>query len=102
MLSFYRNQNLCDSISEAIWTWQSYPLHVFCWFQRNKVDITIVAQHVRDLFTAAAERPSQRRDWNASAIWNHEFSNTNLEIFFLRCMAYQTGIYEMTYKSAQS
>ena len=51
MLPFYRNQNLRDSISEAIWTWQSYPLHVFCWFQRNKDDITIVAQHVRDLFT---------------------------------------------------
>ena len=32
----------------------------------------------------AAKRPSQRRDWNASAIWNHEFSNTNLEIFFLK------------------
>ena len=84
MLPFYRNQNLRDSISEAIWTWQSYPLHVFCWFQRNKDDITIVAQHVRDLFTTAAKRPSQRRDWNASAIWNHEFSNTNLEIFFLK------------------
>ena len=74
MLSFYRNQNLCDSISEAIWTWQTYPLHVFCSFQRNKDDITIVAQHVRDLFTTAA---SER-------------------------MAYQTGTYEMTYKSAQS
>ena len=82
MLSFYRNQNLWDSISEAIWTWQSYPLYVFCWFQINKDDITIVAQHVRDLFTTAAERPSQRRDWNASAFWNHEFSNTNLETFF--------------------
>ena len=81
MLPFYRNQNPRDSISEAIWTWQSYPLHVFCWFQRNKDDITIVAQHLRDLFTTAAKRPSQRRDWNASAIWNHEFSNTNLEIF---------------------
>ena len=102
MLSFYRNQNLCDSIGEAIWTWQSYPLHVFCWFQRNKDDITIGAQHVRDLFTAAAERPSQRRDWNASAIWNHEFSNTNLDNFFLRCMAYQIGTYEMTYESAES
>ena len=56
MLSFYRNQNLCDSISEAIWTWQSNPLHVFCWFQRNKDDITIAAQHVRDLFKTAAER----------------------------------------------
>ena len=73
-----------DSISEAIWTRQSYPLHVFCWFQRNKDDITIVAQPLRDLFTTAAKRPSQRRDWNASAIWNHEFSNTNLEIFFLK------------------
>ena len=39
---------------------------------------------LRDLFTTAAKRPSQRRDWNASAIWNHEFSNTNLEIFFLK------------------
>ena len=77
MLPFYRNQSLCDSISEAIWTWQGYPLHVFCWFQRNKDDITIVAQHVRDLFTTAAERPSQMRDWNASDIWNHEFPNTN-------------------------
>ena len=47
MLPFYRNQSLRDSISEAIWTWQSCPLHVFCWFQRNKDDITIVAQHVR-------------------------------------------------------
>ena len=63
---------------------KSYPLHVFCWFQRNKDDITIVAQHLRDLFTTAAKQPSQRRDWNASAIWNHEFSNTNLEIFFLK------------------
>ena len=36
-------------------------------------DITIVAQHVCDLFTTAAERPSQRRDWNASAVWNQEF-----------------------------
>ena len=61
---------------------QSYPLHFFCWFQRNKDDITIVAQHVHDLFTTAAERPSQRSDWNASAIWNREFPNTNLEIFF--------------------
>ena len=80
MLSFYRNQNLCDSISEATWTWQSYPLHASCWFQRNKDDITIVAQHVRDLFTTATEQLSQRRDWNASAIWNREFSNTNLDI----------------------
>ena len=55
MLPFYRNQNLRDSISEAIWTWQSYPLHVFCWFQRNKDDITIVAQHLRDLFTTAGK-----------------------------------------------
>ena len=82
MLSIYRNQNLCDSISEATWTWQSNPLHVFCWFQRNKDDIIIVAQHVPSLFTTAAKRPSQRRDWNASAIWNRELSNTNLEIFF--------------------
>ena len=43
MLPFYHNQSLRDSISEAIWTWQIYPLHVFCWFQRNKDDITIVA-----------------------------------------------------------
>ena len=48
----------------------------------NKDDITVIAQHVRDLFTTAAERPSQRRDWNAAAIWNLEFSNTNLEMFF--------------------
>ena len=58
MLPFYRNQNVQDSISEAIWTWQSYPLHVFCWFQRNKDDITIVAQHLCDLFTTAAKRPN--------------------------------------------
>ena len=58
------------------------PLHVFSWFQRNKDDITIVAQHVRDLFTTAAERPSFRRDWNASAIWNREFSNMHLQIFY--------------------
>ena len=79
MLSFYCNQNLCDSIIEATWTWQSYPLRIFYWFRRNKDDITIVAQHVRDLCATAAERPSQRRDWNASAIWNPEFSNKNLE-----------------------
>ena len=84
------------NISEATWTWQSYPLRVFCWFQRNKDDITIVAQHGRDLFTTATERPSQERyerDWNASAIW---------KIFFPRCMAYQTGTYKMADKSAQS
>ena len=62
---------------------KSYLLHVFCWFQRNKDDITIAAQHMCDLLTAA-ERPSQRRDWNASAIWNHEVSNTNMIYFFLK------------------
>ena len=70
------------------------------WFQRSKDDITIVAQHVRDLFTTATEWPSQRRDWNASAIWNREFLKTNLEIFFPISIAYQTGTYEMTHKSA--
>ena len=54
----------------------------FSWFHRNKDDIAIVAQHVHDFFTTAAERPSQRRDWNASDICNHEFPNTNLDIFF--------------------
>ena len=53
----------------------------------NKDDIAIVAQHVRGLFTTAARRPSQRRDWNASAIWNHEFSNTNLDIFYPKMYA---------------
>ena len=48
MLSFYHNQNICDSISEATWTWQSYLMHVFCWFQRNKDDIRIIAQYVRN------------------------------------------------------
>ena len=60
------------------------PLYVFCWFQRNKDDMTIVAQHVRDLFTTATEQPTQRRDRNASAIWNREFSNMNLEVFFFK------------------
>ena len=32
---------------------------------------------MRDLFTTATERPSQRRDLKASAIWNHEFLNAN-------------------------
>ena len=57
---FTATQNICDSISEATWTWQSYALHVFCWFQRNKDYIKIVAQHVRHLFTTAADRPSQK------------------------------------------
>ena len=74
----------------------------FWWFKKNRDDITIVAQHVRDLFTIAAKRPSQRIDWNASAVWNREFSNTNLNIFFPRCIAYQTGTYEMTHKRTQS
>ena len=30
------------------------------------------------------------------------FENTNLEIFFPKCIAYQTGPYEMTHKSDQS
>ena len=60
---FYRNQNFCDSISEATSTWQSYPLHVFCWFQRNKDDTTIVAQHMCDLVTIPTKWPSQRREW---------------------------------------
>ena len=65
-----------------------------------KEDITIVAQHMRDLFTTAIERPSQRRDRNASATWSCEFSNKNLDIF-PRCMPYKTGTYEMTHTSAQ-
>ena len=101
ILSFYLNPNLCDSISEATWTWQSYPLHFSVDFKEIKT-ISPSLHHARDLFTTAAERPSQRRDWNASAIWNRGFWNTNLEIFFPRCMAYQTGTYEMTHKSAQS
>ena len=74
----------------------------FCWFQRNKDHIKIVARQVRHVFTTAAERPWQRRDWKASVIWNREFSNTNSKILFPRCMTYQTGTYEMTHKSAQS
>ena len=58
----------------------------------NKDDITIVAQHVRDLFSNAPERPSLSRDWN-----EYEFR----DIFFLRCMAYRTDTYEITHKSAQ-
>ena len=34
--------------------------HLFCWFQRNKDAITIVAQHMHDLFTTMAEQPSER------------------------------------------
>ena len=78
------------------------PVAFFCWFQRQKDDIEIIAQHLHNLFTTAAEGPSQRGDWNASAVWNREFSNTNLEIFFARCMSYQTGTNEMTHESAQS
>ena len=66
MLPFYRNQNLRDSISEAIWTWQSYPLHVFCWFQRNKDDITIVAQHPYSTSLGCRRQPSL-----ACHAWNH-------------------------------
>ena len=43
-LSFYRNPNLCGSISEATRTWQSCPFHFFCWFQRNTDDIAIVCR----------------------------------------------------------
>ena len=72
------------TVSEAIWTWQSYT------FSDDFKGIkTIVAQHVRDLFSSAAERPAQRRDWSALATWNHEFSNTNLEIFFLKMYGIQ-------------
>ena len=78
MSPFYRNQNLRDSISEAIWTWQSYPLHVFCWFQRNKDDITIVAQHLRDLLSncgkaAVTEERLERIVYLEPWIFEYEF-----------------------------
>ena len=78
-------------------------LPVFCWFQRNKDDITIVAQHLRDLFTTAGkaavtEERLERIGYLEPWIFEYEFR----DIFFLRCMAYQTSTYEMTYKSAQS
>ena len=60
------------------------PATCFLLILDNKDDITVVAQNVRDLRTTAAGRPSQRRDWNASVVRNLEFSNTNLEICFLK------------------
>ena len=59
-----------------------------CTFSVDFKEIKTISQSLPSTcaicFTTAAKRPSQRRDWNASAIWNHEFSNTNLEIFFLK------------------
>ena len=88
MLKIFKENVFILPQPKPLWQYQwsnmimtKLPIVVFCWFQRNKDDITIVAQHVRDLFTIAAERPSQRRDWNASAIWNREFSNAKLDIF---------------------
>ena len=71
-------------------------------FKEKNDDIRSVAQHVRDLFTNATERPSKRRDCTATVIWNRGFSSTSLEGFFTICMAYQTATYERTHKSAQS
>ena len=56
----------------------------FCCFQIKKDDITIVAQHVRDLFTTAAERPSQRRDrigYLEPWIFENEFRNIFPKIY---------------------
>ena len=68
-----------DNISKATWTWQSYPLHIFCWFQRNKDDITIVAQHVRDLFTTAAEERLKCLGYLESWIFEYEFRDIFLQ-----------------------
>ena len=54
------------------------------------------------LFKAAAAKQVLRSDWYASAISKLTFSNTNLKVFFLWCMPYQLGTYEMKQESTQN
>ena len=59
-----------------------------CTFSVDFKEIKTISQSLPSPYAICLQprqkRPSQRRDWNASAIWNHEFSNTNLEMFFLK------------------
>ena len=56
-----------------------------CMFSVDFKEINTISQSLPSTCVICLQpRPSQRRDWNASAIWNDEFSNTNLEIFFLK------------------
>ena len=55
-----------------------------CTFSVDFKEIKTISPSLPSTYAICLQYPSQRRDWNASAIWNHEFSNTNLEIFFLK------------------
>ena len=101
MLSFYRNQNLCDSTSEATWTWQSYPLHVFCWFQRNKNNITIVP--ARAQFVYNRDRAAVTEEIETSRLSGTvNFQMRIKEIFFPKMYSIPDRHLRMTHKSAQS
>ena len=101
MLSFYRNQNLCDRTSEATWTWQSYPLHVFCWFQRNKNNITIVPARAR--FVYNRDRAVVTEEIETSRLSGTVNIQMRIkEIFFPKMYSIPDRHLRMTHKSAQS